>query len=674
MAEKKDAGLAMEDLYRLELITQGDLSPDGRWVVFDRQWVDRETEKRHANLWVVPVAGGTPRQFTRGDSRDRHPRWSPKGDAIAFLSNRDGDRAQIYLIPADGGEARRVTDLKGRIYGFAWSPEGQRMAVVFREEDPEALAREDDERKKELGVTARRVVRSDFKLDGEGYLPLDRKRVWVVDLETGEAAPLTGERGFDERSPCWTPDGERIVFCSNRQEKADLHPHAVDLFVAPAAGGEPERIPAPFGPKDHLSLSPDGELLAWLGREGKGDWWRHTCVWVAPLDAAEASAARNLTAALDVHVGNVTINDLGGMPTIMPPAWSSDGSRLFFQVSRQGDTQLWSLPVAGGSPETVIEEPGVVEAFWLGPESRRVVYLFGSQEDPGQIWVNDMQAGRAEPLTHVNADWLREVELGEVEEVWFEGAAGNALQGWILKPPGFDPARRYPAILEIHGGPLTQYGRLFMHEFYVLAARGYVVLYSNPRGGRGYGEEHARAIWNAWGTADYDDLMAWADFAAARPEVDDARMGVAGGSYGGYMTNWIIGHTGRFQAAVTQRSVSNLISMWGTSDFNWVFQEAIGDDLPPWENFESYWDRSPLKYIGNAKTPTLVIHSEKDQRCEIEQGEQIFVALRTLGVDTEMVRFPEEPHGLSREGRTDRRVVRLNHILRWFDRYLGTPC
>jgi dipeptidyl aminopeptidase/acylaminoacyl peptidase len=223
--------------------------------------------------------------------------------------------------------------------------------------------------------------------------------------------------------------------------------------------------------------------------------------------------------------------------------------------------------------------------------------------------------------------------------------------------------------LEIHGGPGLQYGNFFMHEFYYLAAEGYVVYFCNPRGGRGYGEAHSKAIWNNWGTVDYDDLMAWVDFIQKKPYMDKKRVGVTGGSYGGYMTNWIIGQTHRFKAAVTQRSVSNLISMYGSSDYNWSMQREFGD-RPPWENFKNYWRQSPMKYIGNAKTPTLVLHNENDLRCAIEQGEQIFVALKKLGVDTEMVRFPDEPHGLSRTGRTDRRIERLKHILRWFDRYL----
>jgi dipeptidyl aminopeptidase/acylaminoacyl peptidase len=266
---------------------------------------------------------------------------------------------------------------------------------------------------------------------------------------------------------------------------------------------------------------------------------------------------------------------------------------------------------------------------------------------------------------------FRQKELGQIEEVWFKGPDNNDLQGWIMKPPDFDASQKYPSILEIHGGPLAQYGNFFMHEFEFLAAHGYVVYFSNPRGGRGYGEAHAQAIWNDHGGADYDDVMAWANYVRQLPYIDETRMGVTGGSYGGFMVNWIIGHTQMFKAAVTQRSISNRLSSYGSSDINWM-REFSFDNEPPWENLANYWSQSPLQYIGNARTPTLVIHSENDFRCPIEQGEQIFVALKRLGVETEMVRFPDTSHGLSRNGRTDRRIIRLQHILRWFDKYLKT--
>jgi dipeptidyl aminopeptidase/acylaminoacyl peptidase len=307
--------------------------------------------------------------------------------------------------------------------------------------------------------------------------------------------------------------------------------------------------------------------------------------------------------------------------------------------------------------------------FSLDSAGKTIASVIGDFEDPGNIWLKDLSGAESRQLTQFNRRLLDTIELGQVEEIWFKGAANNDLQGWIVKPPGFNSSQQYPAILEIHGGPNLQYGRSFMHEFYYLAARGYVVFFCNPRGGQGYGEAHSQPIENDWGSVDYDDLMAWTDLMVSQPYVDVQRVGVAGGSYGGYMTSWIIGHTDRFAAAVAQRVVSNLVSMWGSSDFNWVFQQIFGD-APPWDNLENMWRQSPMAHIGNATTPTMVIHSEQDMRCDLEQGLQLYVALKTLGVPTELILFPEESHGLSRGGRIDRRVARLEHMARWFDRFL----
>jgi dipeptidyl aminopeptidase/acylaminoacyl peptidase len=325
--------------------------------------------------------------------------------------------------------------------------------------------------------------------------------------------------------------------------------------------------------------------------------------------------------------------------------------------------------VDGENLRDVIGEGGVVGSFSFDRAHTKIAYFFGQMHDPGQVYVRELDSGRTRHLTRLNRDLLDGLDLARVEEVWFKGPQGNDLQGWIMFPPRFDPKKKYPSIMEIHGGPLTQYGKFFMHEFNYLASKGFVVYFCNPRGGRGYGEAHGKAIWGSWGKADYADLMAWGDLLAKKPYIDTRRMGVTGGSYGGYMTIWIIGHTDRFQAAVTQRCVSNFISEWGSSDFNWTFELELEAE-PPFKDFKKWWALSPIAYIGNAKTPTLVIHNEGDLRCPIEQGEQVFVALKRLGVDTEFVRFPEEYHGLSRTGRTDRRIVRLNHILRWFEKYI----
>jgi len=453
---------------------------------------------------------------------------------------------------------------------------------------------------------------------------------------------------------------------SNRSPDPDFERDGVDLFVMPARGGDPVKVSTVYGVKKLPSYSPDGQMIAYFGTEGTKNWYKNQGLWIVPADGSGKSV--NITEQYDVHVEPSTINDIG-TPEEMPPTWSNDGKKLYFPIMRNGRTVLHSIGVDGENLKSVVGEQGVVGSFSFNTDQSRMAYFMGKMDDPGQIYIKKAKSLKSKQISHINKKLFKKIDLGEIEEVWINGPDDNDIQGWILKPPGFDPKKKYPSILEIHGGPLTQYGEFFMHEFYFLAAAGYVVHFCNPRGGRGYGEEHAKAIWGGWGDADYRDLMAWTDFIEGQPYISQEQMGVTGGSYGGYMSVWIIGHTDRFRAAVPQRCVSNLVSMWGSSDLNWIFQEVLNDKRP-FEDLEKYWQHSPIKYIGNAETPTLVIHSENDLRCPIEQGEQVFVALKSMGVDSEMVRFPGEFHGLSRNGRTDRRIVRLKHIVRWFDKYL----
>lgn len=672
MTSQNQNTITAEDLYEFKLISSPRISPDGKHVVYALQRVDRKTEKKFSNLWIVPTSGGEAYQFTYGDHTDSNPRWSPDGKHIAFLSNRDDEDkpAKIFTIPFDGGEAHWLSTIEGTISEFAWSPNGEKLLCRVRKTDQEVLEREEDEQKKELGVVYRRYDRVFYKLDDDGYLPQERWHIWIVDSSTGEAEQLTNHPVFDENHPTWSPDGQYIAFTSNRSESPDLNPDEVDIYTISVQGGEITKIHTPFGEKSHPSYSPDGNWIAYYGKEGQGHWYKNINLWVVPAHPrANDTPARNLTESYDLHVSPAVINDLG-QPELIAPTWSNDSQTLYFPMVYHGSSLLKSISLQGEDLQTVIDEGGVVGSFSFDQTQTNLAYFYGKMEDPGQIYLLPMDRMETHRLTKINHELLAGINLGETEEIWIDGPAGNPLQGWILKPPGFNPSKKYPSILEIHGGPLTQYGYFFMHEFYYLAAHGYVIHFCNPRGGRGYGQGHAKAIWSSWGGADYDDLMAWTDHIAKLPYIDSERMGVTGGSYGGYMTVWIIGHTQRFKAAVTQRCVSNFISMWGSSDLNWIFQQEL-DAKPPFDDLDKYWDHSPIKYIGNATTPTMVIHSENDLRCPIEQGEQVFVALQKLGIDSEMIRFPDEFHGLSRAGRTDRRIARLNHILRWFDLYLG---
>jgi dipeptidyl aminopeptidase/acylaminoacyl peptidase len=656
-----------EFLYDLQIVSDPQISPDGRYVVFGLGRVVRETEKKYSNLWLVPTDGGAARQFTYGDQTDRMPRWSPDGQSIAFLSNRlDEKQEQLFIISFSGGEARPLTDLDGRFASFEWSPDGAKFVCQFRRKDAAEAEREADEQKKKLGIVARHVTSLEYKLDGFGYLPEEKWHIWTVDASRGEGKQLT-EGDHNNSEPRWSPDGAQILYLSNRSADPAQEMDAVDMFLIPAEGGQEQRMEVRYGRKFMPSFSPDGRFIAYLGREQTGRFFQNSSLFVVPTTGGEA---RNISAAADLHLSTVTNTDVGSSTAQTSPVWSTDGRSIYCQATSRGDQPLFAFPLdPAAAPRRVTTAPGITGSFSLDAAQEKMAYLWGTLDTLGQVWLYDYEQDAARPLTDFNQTLLDSLDLGQVEEVEIDGP-GGPLSGWILKPPGFDPARRHPSVLEIHGGPQTQYGRAFMHEFYLLAAQGYVVSWCNPRGSQGYGEAASGAIYNNWGTVDFDDIMAWTDYVAALPTIDPERMGVTGGSYGGYMTALIIGRTQRFKAAVAQRVVSNFISFYGSSDMNTATEALMGAEQPPWTDLDNYWRQSPMRYIGAAQTPTLLIHSERDFRCDREQGEQVFVALKRLGVDTELILFPDESHGLSRNGRTDRRIARLGHMLRWFETYL----
>lgn len=660
--------LKAEDLYKIRVISDPEISPGGEHIVFTLSRIDKKTEKKYANLWIVPTSGSRAVQFTYGDQTDIKPVWSPDGKSIAFLSNRINEKQfQIFFIPFSGGEAYPVTDLHGSFYDIQWSPDSKSIVFCFRKKDRDEIMREKDEAKKKLGIIYRDISRVFFKHDGEGYLPSERKHLWIIKSKGGKPKQITESDIFDEWSPSWSPDGKKIVFLSNRSKYPDLDPEAIDLFTYILKSGTIRKIKTPSGPKEHPVFSPDNKWITYIGREGKKVWWKNERIWIVPVSVS--GKAVNLTEKYDFTVSSWTINDILGMPPMSAPVWSCDSEKIFFLVSHHGNTTLKAVSCKTNLVEDVINKKGVSGFVSFDGKREKVAFLFSEIKNPGEIWVENMSTKKSRQLTSISMNYLKNIEFGQVEEVWIKGPSGKELQGWIMKPPGFDSMKKYPSILEIHGGPQVQYGNVFMFEFLFLSSQGYIIHFCNPPGSIGYGEEYTRAVWNNWGTIDYDALMKWTDFISQKRYIDKDRMGVTGGSYGGYMTNWIIGRTRNFKAAVTQRSVCNLVSFWGTSDVNWYFQTEFGDE-PPWENIENYWRQSPLKSIKKARTPTLIIHSENDMRCSIEQAEQVYVALKKLGVETKMVIFSDESHGLSRSGRTDRRIERLKCIQEWFDKYL----
>jgi dipeptidyl aminopeptidase/acylaminoacyl peptidase len=707
--------ICAEDLFALRLVTDPQMSPDGTRIAFVVQRTDLDKNRYVSNLWLVAREGGEPRPFTNGDARDSAPRWSPDGRWLAFLSDRD-ETSQVWLIPVDGGEARKITSLpEGSLTPPVWSPDGTRLLFAYRPlpEMDTKKAREERE-KNHRSQPPRRVRRLRYREEGHGFFDDERWHLWTVRVADDEIRQIT-QGDTDETEPAWSPDGRWIAFISNRSPDPDLTPNAQDLWVIPAGedgatGGqgahaersevglatanregpgaavvsaEPRRLEAPAGPKSWPTWSPDGREIAYIGHARVEDTWGVTnpSLWRVPAGVPGfpvGGSARDVTADLDRPLGDTVISDVrsfgGGR---LGPVWTPDG-RLLFLVSDAGSVHLYEAGPNGR--RALVTGRREVAAVTGDREGRHLALLIGSPLEPGDVYTLTVElAGDRRPdgaageeprrLTALNRELLEELRLAEPEELRAPAPDGLEIHGWLLRPPDAPPGSRLPLILQIHGGPHTQYGNVYFHEMQWLAARGYCVLFTNPRGGKGYGEAFTAALRGRWGEADFGDLMAMVDAVVARGEVDPERLGVTGGSYGGFMTNWVISHTDRFRAAVTQRSVTNLMSMAGTCDF--AFDDHNYFDANAWDDPAGYLRLSPLTYAAQVRTPLLILHSEGDLRCPIEQAEQWFAALKRLGCEVEFVRFPREAnHGLSRTGPPDLRRERLERIAAWMDRYL----
>ncbi|HET7353202.1 MAG TPA: S9 family peptidase, partial [Gaiellaceae bacterium] len=639
-----------EDVYALTSVGDPRLSPDGRRVAYVVNRIDREANGYRAAIWVAPLDGSEePTQLTAGTRSDSSPRWSPDGRWLAFVSNRDGEdekaHGELYVLPAKGGEPRRLTESKEGVESIAWSPDSARIVFARRVRDAEY--EEEDERRR----PPRRFTRVFHKLDSVGWTGDRRKHLFVVNLEGGERQLTDGD--CEDAEPAWSPDGSRIVFNSLRGERWDVElVNALYELEIDAEGAEPKRLSQPDESGSLPSFSPDGTRIAYVHTPGDGTYPHHSQVAVMRTDGSER---RILTASLD--------RQCSPFPLIREPVW--DGDRIAFAVEDGGNVHVYTVAADGsGTPELLVGGEQTTGVYDL--RDGRLVYTASTHTRPAELF-----AGDGTRMTSVCDDFVTGRELANVERFTAGSADGTEVDAWLVRPPRFDEGKRYPVLLVIHGGPFTQYGTGFFDEVQVYAGAGYCVLFSNPRGGSGYSEAWGRAIRGSggdagpgWGTVDYEDLMGVVDTALERfPFLDAERLGVLGGSYGGYMTSWIVGHTKRFRAALSERAVNHLISAFGSSDVFWIFERQFGG--PMWEHVDEWLRMSPATYAREIETPLLIVHSENDLRCNVEQGEHLFTLLRLLGKDVEMLRFPSESHELSRSGSPVHRVQRFDAILEW---------
>jgi len=660
-AKKKKKKLTADDLLKMKFIGSVVMSPDETMVAFTVKTVAEDNKKYFSHIYVANTDGTDLRQFTSGEVNDSSPIFSPDGEWIVFVSKR-GEKKGVYKISTQGGEASLLIDKDGSFSDLSVSPDGKKLLCVFTKSDE---LPKDKQGKKEPPVF-RHIDRLFYKLDGAGFLPKDRGHVHIFDMETGEGKRVVNMKN-GERSPVWFPYGRKVAFISNTRRNPDVDDMYDDIFVVSLKGGKPRKLNKPDGPAEALSVSPDGKYVAFLGHDEPKDAWgtANIHVWKAQVGGKTV----DLTPKFDRQAFDLTISDTAEGFGAPAPIWSKDGKQVYFLVTDSGATHLYKVSASGRNLTCVIGGKRHVSGASMGTNGKLLAVSIATLTSPCDVYVCGT-APNSKPMriTTLGFDPVKQIDIQKPKELIVRGHDGYPIHGWIITPPGFSPRRKYPSIMQIHGGPRVQYGYSFFHEMQLMAAQGYVVYFCNPRGGQGYGRKHAEVTVGSWGTVDYEDCMSMARHMADQKYIDASRMGVTGGSYGGYMTNWIVSHTDFFKAAVTQRSVTNFISMYGSSDIGYgLVREVSGT---PYTDTDHWWEMSPIKHVRNIKTPLLIIHSEQDLRCPIEQGEQLFIALKMLGRKTEMVRFPGEPHGLSRDGRPDRRLVRLDFMMKWFDKYL----
>lgn len=675
------------DLFKISLVSDPRISPDGTRIACVVTTLDKAADTYHAAIWIAPRDGGDPVRLTAGTARDTTPRWSPDGTKIAFVSNRapaipadkpapepgkadepDTDSAkplpQIWVISVRGGEAEQITHRAHGASDPAWSPDGATIAFLATTEpadDPEH--RWSPEPPKPI-ADERIIDRLRYRHDGRGFIAHRFEQIWTVPANGGEPTLLTGG-DTDAATIAWSPDGSRIAFVSNRTEGRHVN-SVYAIYTVPARGGEIRPVVELDAIFFAPAWSPDGTRLAFLGHLDSFTNGRNSTLWTVPAAGGEPV---NHTAAHDRSLEDAGMSDVYAGAD-QRPIWAPDGSAVFVLASDQGATHICRVNLDDNSVTQVTSGDRRLTGFDLTPDGKALAFIAGDSAHPFELFTARTTGRDERQLSDHNREFLAEVALSPAEELRFQSQSGDLeIQGWILKPPGFKAGVKYPLILQIHGGPHAMYGHALFHEMQLMAARGYVVLLTNPRGSSGYGESFATCTAGNWGDADTPDVLGGLDAILDLGYIDQDRVGVTGGSYGGYLTNWIIGHSDRFRAAVTQRCVSNFMSMYGTSDIGFDFGEYEWGGTP-WANPDRLTKHSPITYVEQMRTPLLIIHNESDLRCPIEQAEQLFVALKRLNMDVAFVRFPEEDHNLSRTGKPSRRLARLHHLIGWFDSHL----
>lgn len=673
----QDRGLVAEDYYRMTFVGDVALHPAGDFVAFTVTTVREAENDRHREVWLAPLRGGAPHgepfRFTDPTRSASSPRWSPDGSLLSFQSKRgDGSETWFARVGGMGGEAFRIDGVEG---APTWSPDGAWIAFLQRPEEeepaprtgwiaPDAITRTLDASR----FDGRVITHPRYKTDGNlPLLPHPESRppnqLFVVPSDGGEARQIT-ETELDVTQFQWTPDGQGLVFSSNPDQLRDPFSRNSQIYRASVASGEVRQLSSGPGLFRFPAVAPDGRRMALV--------WSPDTTSPSELQVVDLDAEGTFT-------GTPRTVSEGWDDAIGEPTWTPNGQSLRFGSGVRGSVHLWEVSAGGGSGSgansvrPVTQGERQVADVDRTADGSLLAYTSTDAHTPAEVFVSGADGSGEVRITGFNDSWLTTVLLNPAREITWQVADGTQIQGWVIPPVGHDPAQpgsgRFPLVMKAHGGPNGMYGHTFFQTFHTLSATGFFVFYPNPRGSTGYGHDFMQAIQGSWGLVDEEDFLTGLDAVlAAYPEIDPARVGIAGGSYGGYVTNWLTARSDRFAAAVTSRSITNLENLWGTSDaLGLLDTHFLGT---PWEEQERYRLASPIHYVQNVTAPTLIIHSEQDHRTPMQDGEQWFMSLQVLGVPSEFVRYPRSSHGLSRTGEPWLLVDRLTRLQSWFEHWL----
>ena len=654
MPKSRKRSARPEDLYLLRNVTDPQVSPDGKLVAYVVSWPDKESDETHSSVYVAPLDGRAPaRRFTHGQ-KDHSPRWSPDGRHLGFVSER-GEKNQLFVAPMAGGEPRQVTTAGHGISQPAWSPDGERVAYAAR-----AGEYKDPKDRGPVEKSAPRVIRDlRYKLDGVGFFDERRLHIFTVDVESGEERQVT-DGDYNDDHPAWSPDGKSIAFVSDRERQRHQRQWRTDVWIVAARGGRPRKLTRSRGSAAHPAFSPDGRYVAFVGHEnGDEGLAKNTHLMVAPAEGG--GPPRSVSALADRPVAGWPVFASG-----RAFAWAADGKSLLFLAGDRGTQALYRASADGDDVEKVLDGERQIEAFALAPDGRRMAFTAAWPTEPWELYAASLATGRRERnLSHANDEWHRQVKTGRLERMSVKAADGLEIESFVLYPPDYRRGRRYPLALNVHGGPHSFHpGSRSLVEFQSLASAGYVVLLPNPRGSTTYGEAFGEACVRDWGGQDFEDIVACVDALVGRGVADPERLYIGGYSYGGFMSSWAVGHTGRFRAAVVGAPVSDQVSMFGTGDIPLFDMHEIGGT--PQQNPEEYRRRSPITYLANVRTPVLLVHHEGDLRCPVSQSEEIFHALKVLGREVEFVRYPGGFHTYNTHA-PSQVIDRVRRTIAWYE-------